>query len=68
MSIRAADESLDAYDYFLRGMASFHLHNESSLLKVMSSRARDGTRPQLRLSLRNGVVVRRAQEQPWLDG
>jgi TolB-like protein/Tfp pilus assembly protein PilF len=26
--------SLDAYDYFLRGMASFHLHNRGSLLEA----------------------------------
>ena len=27
--------SLDAYDYFLRGMASFHLHNRGSLLEAV---------------------------------
>jgi len=29
---RKPTESLDAYDYFLRGMASFHLFNRDSLL------------------------------------
>jgi adenylate cyclase len=28
-------ESLDAYDYFLRGMAGFHLHNRDSLLEAV---------------------------------
>jgi adenylate cyclase len=31
---RKPTESLDAYDYFLRGMASFHLHNRDSLLEA----------------------------------
>src|SRR5262245_29379185 len=32
---RKPTESLDAYDYFLRGMASFHLHNRDSLLEAV---------------------------------
>jgi TolB-like protein/Flp pilus assembly protein TadD len=31
---RKPTESLDAYDYFLRGMASFHLFNRDSLLEA----------------------------------
>jgi TolB-like protein/Flp pilus assembly protein TadD len=31
---RKPTESLDAYDYFLRGMASFHLFNRDSLLQA----------------------------------
>src|SRR5262249_9184249 len=31
---RKPTESLDAYDYFLRGMASFHLFNRESLLEA----------------------------------
>jgi TolB-like protein len=32
---RKPTEILDAYDYFLRGMASFHLHNRDSLLEAV---------------------------------
>ena len=32
---RKPTESLDAYDYFLRGMAGFHLHNRDSLLEAV---------------------------------
>jgi TolB-like protein/Flp pilus assembly protein TadD len=32
---RKPTESLDAYDYFLRGMASFHLHTKDSLLEAV---------------------------------
>jgi tetratricopeptide (TPR) repeat protein len=32
---RKPTESLDAYDYFLRGMASFHQHNRDSLLEAV---------------------------------
>jgi TolB-like protein/Flp pilus assembly protein TadD len=37
---RKPTESLDAYDYFLRGMASFHLHNRDSLLEAVRLFAR----------------------------
>jgi TolB-like protein len=33
---RKPTESLDAYDYFLRGMASFHLFTKESLLEAMA--------------------------------
>jgi len=37
---RKPTESLDAYDYFLRGMASFHLHNRDSLVEAVRLFAR----------------------------
>ena len=62
---RKPTESLDAYDYFLRGMASFYQRAEEAndeALRLFSKS--DRTRSRFRLGLRHGrVVLRLAQDQ-----
>ena len=56
--MRKPTESLDAYDYYLRGMANFHQgtrasHQRSAAALPQGDRARSG----LRIGLRHGGVV-----------
>ena len=65
---RKPTESLDAYDYYLRGMANFHQGtreaiNEALPLFYKAIRARSG----FRVGLRDGGVVLFLAQSQWLD-
>ena len=64
---RKPTESLDAYDYFLRGMAAFHqwtreANNEALSLVLQGHR----TRPQFRFRLWHGGAMLRPAQDGWL--
>ena len=62
---RKPTESLDAYDYFLRGMASFYQRTRDAISEALAAVLQgDRTRPRFRLGLWHGrMVLRLAQDQ-----
>ena len=65
---RKPTESLDAYDYFLRGMAAFHQFTKEANSKALGAvRPRDRTRSELRRGLRHGgALLSPAQGFGWV--
>ena len=66
---RKPTESLDAYDYYLRGMATFYQRtNEANSAARAIVQEGDRTRPGIRHGARDGRVVHRMAQAEWLDG
>ena len=66
---RKPTENLDAYDYFLRGMASLHQMTKESSDEALRLFYRSiDFEPQLCLGVRHGRMVFRLSKGKWLDG